>query len=127
LRRALEVLAAQIDLRYEVVNSDTLRVTLPAPLLPADDVTMPEILTRTDPVYPDDARLARVEGKVILQAVIREDGTVGDVEVLSSSPGWPSFNAAAIAAVRQRTYRPAMKDSRPVSIYFTIRVDFRLK
>ncbi len=128
VRRALEALAAQIELRYRVVNSDTLHVRLPGPLVPGgDDITMPELLSKVEPIYPHDARDARVGGKVILQAVIREDGTVGNVEVLTRAEGWPSLDEAAIAAVRQRTYRPALKDGRPVSIYFTIRVDFRLR
>jgi protein TonB len=126
LRRALEVLAAQTGARYKVVNSDSLRVWLPEPLLPAADIEMPVLLTRVDPVYPQDARDARAVGKVILQAVIREDGTVGDVEVLAHAEGWPSMDEAAIAAVRQRTYRPAVENGRPVSIYFTIRIDFKL-
>jgi len=128
LRRALESLAAEVELRYRVVNSDTLHVRLPEPLLPGgDDITMPELVSKVDPIYPHDARDARAEGKVILQAVIREDGTVGDVEVLTPAEGWPSLDEAAIAAVRQRKYRPGLKDGRPVSIYFTIRVDFRLR
>ena len=128
LRRALESLAAQVELRYRVVNSDTLHVWLPEPLVPGGDgITMPELLSKVEPVYPHDARDARAEGKVILQAVIREDGTVGNVEILTHAEGWPSLDEAAIAAVRQRKYRPALKDGRPVSIYFTIRVDFRLR
>jgi TonB family protein len=126
LRRALEVLAAQTGARYQVVNFDSLRVWLPEPLVPAGDILMPVLLTKVDPVYPHDARDARAGGKVILQAVIREDGTVGDVEVLAHAEGWPSMDEAAIAAVRQRTYRPALKDGHPVSIYFTIKIEFRL-
>jgi len=127
LRRALEMLAAQTGARYQVVSSDSLRVWLPEPLLPTGDVVMPVILTKVDPVYPRDARDARAGGKVILQAVIREDGTVGDVEVLAHAEGWPSLDEAAIASVRQRTYRPALKNGHPVSIYFTIRIDFKLE
>lgn len=128
LRRALEALAAQVDLHYRVVNFDTLHVRLPEPLVPTgDDIKMPELLTKVEPKYPHDARNARAEGTVILQAVIREDGTIGNVEVLRHAEGWPSLDEAAMVAVRQRTYRPATKAGRPVSIYFTIRVDFRLK
>lgn len=123
---AATVLATQIGLRYRVVNSDSLRVWLPEPQLPTGDATMPVIVNRVEPVYPKDARLARVGRKVILQAVIREDGTVGDVEILTHTEGWPSLDEAAIAAVRQRTCSPAMKDERPVSSYFTIRVDFTI-
>jgi TonB family protein len=59
--------------------------------------------------------------------VIREDGTVGNVQVLSNDSGFPSLAESATNAVRQRVYRPAVKDGKPVSIYFTVRVDFRLR
>jgi TonB family protein len=127
LRRALEVLAAQIDARYQLLNPNSLRVVLPGPLRLADDVTMPVLLTKVEPKYPHDARNARAGGIVILQAMIREDGTVGDVEVVKHAEGWPSMDEAAIVAVRQRTYRPGMKDGQPVSINFNIRVDFRMR
>jgi TonB family protein len=128
LRRALEVVATQVDLHYRVTNFDTLHVRLPEPLVPTgDDITMPEVLNRPEPNYPNDARNARAEGKVVLRAVIREDGTVGDVQVVKHAEGWPSMDEAALIAVRQRTYRPAMKNGHAVSIYFTIRVDFRLR
>jgi TonB family protein len=126
LRQALEAVAAQIDLHYEVVDNHSLRVTLPSPRVPTADIVMPELLTKVEPVYPKDAREARIGGKVILQAVIREDGTVGDVQVLSNDSGLPSLAESAATAVSQRVYRPATKDGKPVSIYFTIRVDFRL-
>ena len=127
LRRALEVLAAQTDARYQVLNANTLRVWLPELPVPADDVTMPVLLTKVEPIYPHDARDARAEGTVILQAVIKEDGTVGGVEVLKHAEGWPSLDEAAIVAVRQRTYRPAMKTGRPVSFNFNIKVEFALR
>jgi TonB family protein len=127
LRRALEVLAAQIDTRYQVLDPNSLRVVLFEPPKLADDVTMPVLLTKVEVKYPHDARDARAGGTVILQVMIREDGTVGDVEVVKHAEGWPSMDEAAIVAVRQRTYLPAMKDGQPVSIDFTIRVDFRME
>jgi len=39
----------------------------------------------------------------------------------------PMFNDAAVAAVLLRRYKPAYADGKPVAIYFTIRVDFRLR
>jgi TonB family protein len=59
--------------------------------------------------------------------VIREDGTVDDVEVVKHAEGWPSFDEAAVVAVRQRTYRPGTKDGRPVSVDFDIKVEFRME
>jgi protein TonB len=129
LRRALELLAAQTDARYQLVAPESLRVWLPELFMPGaeNEVTMPVILNRAEPVYPQDAREARAEGRVVVQAVIRYDGTIGNVTVLTRAEGWPSLDEAAVAAVRKRTYRPAMKNGEPVSVYFTIRVDFALR
>jgi TonB family protein len=99
----------------------------PAPPKLADDVTMPVLLTKVEVKYPHDARDARAEGTVILQARIQEDGTVGDVEVAKPAEGWPSMDEAAIVAVRQRTYRPATTGGQPVSVDFDIKVEFRMK
>jgi protein TonB len=65
-----------------------------------------------------------MEGKVICQAVIGTDGTVKDVTILRSSNSL--FDQAAIQAVRKWKYKPASQNGRPVSVYFTVVVDFEL-
>jgi protein TonB len=90
-------------------------------------VTLPELIAGTDvePVYPELARRARIEGDVTLRAVIYEDGLVGDIEVLAAPRGDLGFVEAALAAVRQWRYRPASQAGRPVAVYLG-RVHFRL-
>lgn len=95
------------------------------PILPTRDVVLPVLLVGVEPEFPDLARRARIEGKVILQAVIGVDGHVTETKVLSSSN--PMFNNPSIQAVSQRMYRPAHQDGKPVRIYFMIRTDFRLR
>ncbi len=99
------------------------------PLTPGvDGVTEPELIpgTKVLPVYPEAARKVGAPGKVTLRAVIRRDGTVGDIKVLEEPPGGFGFGRAAIEAVRQWRYRPATKDGRPVDVYLTIVVNFQL-
>jgi len=82
--------------------------------------------TYVKPIYPEKARNAKISCEIILQIVITVDGRVRDVEVLqSSSPGY-GFEEAAKEAVRQWRYEPAMKDNRPVEVYFTVKVDFTI-
>lgn len=95
------------------------------PIEATGDVVDPVIVMRVEPNYPNTARRARIEGKVILHAVIDKEGNVNNVTVLSSSN--PMFNDSAIEAVKQRKYKPALQNGRPVAIYFTIRIDFRLR
>jgi len=92
-------------------------------------VSNPELIpeTRVQPVYPELARIARVEGSVILQAVIQIDGSVGDVEVLRCTRPDRGFEASAIAAVRQWKYRPALQNGKPVAVYFNVFVEFKLR
>lgn len=87
-------------------------------------VLIPE--SRVQPEYPELARVARVEGNVIIQAVIHKDGTVGEVEVLRCNRPSLGFEPAAIEAVKKWRYKPAMQGDRPVDVYFTVVVDFTL-
>jgi protein TonB len=92
------------------------------------DVTNPQLIpeSKVEPEYPELARVARLEGNVILQAVIHSDGTVGEIEVLRSSRPNMGFEDAAIDAVKQWEYNPALQNGRPVDVYFTVFVEFKL-
>ena len=70
--------------------------------------------------------MARLEGSVILQAVVRRDGTVGELHVLRCTEPNMGFEEAAMDAVVQWLYEPATQDGRPVDVFFTVFVDFSL-
>ncbi len=94
-----------------------------------DGVSNPERIAESyiKPVYPELARKARIETKLILQAVIHKDGSVGEIEVLQCKRPGLGFEEEAIDAVRQWRYKPALQNGKPVEVYFTIRVDFTLQ
>ncbi|MFN8095989.1 MAG: energy transducer TonB [Vicinamibacteria bacterium] len=75
------------------------------------------------PVYPADALQARVQGVVILECVIGEDGRIARVKVLR---GVPLLDQAATEAVRQWEYEPTVIDGVPVPVIVTVTVNFRL-
>jgi protein TonB len=87
------------------------------------DVEAPVLLRRVEPEYPEVARHARIEGDVILEAIIGTDGRVESVKVLRSSP---LLEKSAIKAVSQWIYRPARQNGRAVKVYFTVFISFRL-
>lgn len=91
-------------------------------------VTNPKRIESTyiKPEYPELARVARIEGNVILQAVIRKDGTVGNVEVLRVNRPNMGFEENAVEAVKKWRYEPALQGDRPVDVYFTVTVEFTL-
>lgn len=91
----------------------------------AKDDTLPVLIKEPSIHYPDVARRARLEGKVILICRIRVDGTVGSIHVLSTSN--PMFNDEAIASLQRRVYKPATLDGKPIEVPFTVRTDFRLR
>jgi periplasmic protein TonB len=75
------------------------------------------------PQYPPEAGRARVEGTVVLMAVIGKDGSVQDVRVES---GLPLLAQAAIDAVKQWRYRPYMLNGEPVEVDSRITINFTL-
>jgi protein TonB len=75
------------------------------------------------PEYPPEAGRARIEGAVVLQAVIGKDGSVQDVQVKS---GLPVLVQAAINAVRQWRYRPYLLNGKPIEVDTQITINFTL-
>lgn len=105
--------------------------TVPPPPAPAPaivrvggDIKAPRKIVDVAPVYPQIAREARVEGIVILEAVIAEDGAVRDVRLLRAVP---LLDAAAVEAVRQWRFTPTLLNGQPVPVVMTITVAFRLR
>jgi TonB family protein len=76
-------------------------------------------ITKVQPVYPPIMERARMEGTVVLDAVIRRDGSVGEIRVLKSSG--PAFEESAIKAVSQWLYGPL-----PYEGILTVTVNFQL-
>lgn len=76
------------------------------------------------PVYPPDAVEMGVEGVVVVEIGIDELGKVSDAKVVQGSP---LLNQAALDAVRQWEYAPAVRDGKPTAIRATVTVGFTLK
>ncbi|HUA15886.1 MAG TPA: energy transducer TonB [Verrucomicrobiae bacterium] len=82
------------------------------------------LIHRVQPVYPQLARDARVQGPVVLFAVISKEGTIDKLKVLS---GHPMLVAAAIDAVRQWRYKPYILNNEPIEVETQITVNFVLE
>jgi protein TonB len=76
------------------------------------------------PIYPETARIARVDGMVIIEAVISATGDVVEARVLRSRP---LLDEAALAAVRQWKYTPTLLGGTPVPVVMTVTVNFTLR
>ena len=80
----------------------------------------PGLIKKVEPQYPPMARTARMEGTVVVDAVIRKDGTVANVSVLSSTN--KLFEQACVDAVRQWRFTPGSQD-----VILTVTVNFTLR
>jgi periplasmic protein TonB len=86
-------------------------------------VTEGNLVYDVAPKYPPEAGRARIEGTVVLLAVIGKDGTVADVRV---EQGLPLLAQAAIEAVKQWRYRPYLVNGEPVEVDSQITINFTL-
>ena len=96
----------------------------PEPVRVGGNIQAPTKVTDVQPRYPPVAQAARVQGVVILEAVIGPDGRVTDVKVLRSVP---LLDEAAIEAVRQWTYTPTLLNGVAVPVIMTVTVNFQLR
>jgi protein TonB len=96
----------------------------PQPVRVGGDIRPPQRVIDVAPVYPAIARAAGVQGIVILEATIGEDGGVRDVRVLRSLP---LLDLAAIDAVRQWRFTPTLLNGQPVPVVMTVTVAFKLR
>jgi len=80
------------------------------------------LIRRQPPVYPAEARKQRVEGTVVLKAVVSEGGKVEGVRLVE---GDPTLAAAAISAVKQWHYRPYIRDGKARPFQTIVLVDFQ--
>jgi len=99
------------------------RPAVSAPLPISQGVAQGFLVHQVKPVYPPLARQARIQGAVLLQAIIGKDGSIENLRLVS---GHPMLAPAAIEAVRQWRYRPYTLNRAPVEVQTEITVDFVL-
>ena len=85
---------------------------------------LPEALTKSPPGYPDEAREKRIQGTVMVKALVGRDGKVKDLRVAQGVEG---LNDAALAAVRKWTFAPAQYAGKPVAVWVVVPVKFTLQ
>lgn len=90
-------------------------------------VTSPRVTHDVRPDYTQAAKDAKIQGVVIMSAVVRRDGTVGDVRVTTSLDAKLGLDDAAVAALRQWTFEPGRRNGEPVAVRVTVEMRFTLK
>ena len=82
------------------------------------------MVTKFEPVYSEEARLAGYEGTVVLFAVVDANGRGRDLKILK--PLGLGLDEAALECVRQWTFQPGLKDGKAVAVQVTVEVNFRM-
>jgi periplasmic protein TonB len=95
------------------------------PYRPGSGIEAPRLLREVKADYTEDARRRSVEGEVVLEIVVRRDGSVGDVKVLQGLAG--GLNERAVQAVRQWRFAPARRLGAAVDVVVEVSVEFRLR
>ena len=89
------------------------------------DVKAPVAIVHVDPIYPDEARKARISGIVILETVIDHNGVVKDVTVRKPLPF--GLSEAAVNAVKQWSFKPGTLKGEAVDVIYNVTVNFQLE
>ncbi len=128
LKHRIALLAGVAILSLSFLTAGSLEKN-PAPLLPGKDgVTTPIRIADSvvQPIYPETARKSHKDGMVIVKVVVLEDGMVDQLKIMQEDPKQFGFGDAAMEAIRQWRYEPALKAGKPVAVYMMIHVDFKL-
>jgi periplasmic protein TonB len=90
-------------------------------------VVTPTVLRSVKPRYTTEAMRAHIQGTVLVRAIVRPDGTVGDVRILRSLDPAFGLDQEAVRAAAQWLFRPALMGGQPVSFVVSIELVFSLR
>jgi protein TonB len=94
---------------------------------PGNGVTLPRVLHEERPQYTSDAMRAKVQGTVLLECVVKPDGSVGDVQVIRSLDPTFGLDQQAVIAARKWRFAPGTRLGEPVPVLITIELTFTLR
>jgi periplasmic protein TonB len=94
---------------------------------PGNGVTLPRVLREVKPQYTSDAMRAKVQGTVLLECVVRTDGSVTDVQVVRSLDSTFGLDQEAVKAAGQWRFQPGTRMGEPVAVLVTIELTFTLR
>lgn len=92
---------------------------------PVGGITPPRRISFPSPQYTEEARLARIQGTVIIQSVLACDGRPRDLRVLKGLP--LGLDSAAVEALSQWRLEPARRGRVPITVFYNLTVNFRLQ
>lgn len=94
---------------------------------PGPGVTMPSVITQVKPDYTPQAQAARIQGSVLLNIVVLDDGVVGAVAVERSLDTMFGLDEQAVKAMKEWKFKPGTKDGKAVAVRVHVEMTFTLK
>jgi protein TonB len=94
---------------------------------PGNGVSLPRVLREVRPNYTSDAMRAKVQGIVTLECVVKQDGTVGEIQVIRSLDSTFGLDQEAIKAAKQWRFAPGTRLGEPVPVLISIELTFTLR
>jgi TonB family protein len=88
-------------------------------------ISPPVVIKSVDPLYSEEARKARYQGTVVLEAIVRTDGTCDVVRIVRSL-GF-GLDEQAVAAIKQYKFKPALRNGVPVPVSINFEINFNLR
>jgi TonB family protein len=119
---------ASLDIKFSELKSLITREFPGLPSAPlrvrvSQGVAAANLIKKTNPVYPEDAKQNRLQGAVVMRITIGKDGLIKNVQLIS---GHPALSPAAMEAVKQWAYKPYLLSGEPVEVETQIIINFTL-
>ncbi|MCX6640036.1 MAG: energy transducer TonB [bacterium] len=112
-----------LDIRQEIPQDDVIPDA--GTFTPYEQA--PQIVTRVQPEYPDMAKTAEVDGKVVVQFYVDKKGDVKKAKAVQAKPSGLGFEEAAVAAVLKWKFTPALQRENPVGVWVAYTINFTVK
>jgi len=112
-----------LGLRVDAGDTDNKPASAGAPLTVPAGVMAGNVLKKVAPKYPVEAKQERIQGTIVLNAVINKEGAIEELTVAS---GPKELQQSSLDAVRQWTYKPYLLNGNPVEVTTTINVIYSL-
>jgi TonB family protein len=94
---------------------------------PGNGVSLPSVVTQVKADYTQEAKDQRIEGTVLLESVVKSDGSVGAVAVVQSLDSVFGLDREAVKAMRQWEFKPGTKEGKAVAVKVVVEMTFSLK
>ena len=108
-----------------IINFAQLEEGNPPYIKPKGELTGLELVRKVDPKYPPDLIKEKVDGEVILYAIIRKNGSVDSIQVVHSVD--PQLDRYAMEALSRWEFRPALREGQPVDLEAIVHIPFHFR